>query len=361
MLKSYRVISTFCRICIFFTVIIKLSVFNLCAENFTDKGINHYNKSIDLSALNPSVSKFIHEIAETENINKSNLIKLFSQVKYNTDVIRLIEKPAEKRLLWSQYKQLFMKKENIKNGVQFWMKHHAALSKAEKEYGVSPVVIMGILGVETRFGRLTGNYKVIDALTTLSFAYPPREKFFKSELKQFLILSYKKKFDPLKLTGSYAGAMGMAQFMPSSYMAFAVDFNNSGHSDIWNSPADAIGSIANYLKKHGWKRELEIASPVNIKGTEYKKLLSNSSLPNISFSKAKSLGIENTWPMLPETSIRLLALDIDDGQEFWITTKNFYAITRYNRSDLYAMAVFLLGRNIQKEYHDTVNHIKKPI
>ncbi len=314
---------------------------------------NHHNKLIVLNAKNPEVASFIDEMVKTHHFNRNKLIKLFDKVTYQPKIIKLMERPAEKRLTWEKYRSLFMKPFNIKNGVKFWKENHHALIKAENTYGVSPVAIVGILGVETRFGRITGGYKAIDALSTLAFSYPPREKFFKKELSKLLLLSRQEKMNPLTLTGSYAGALGMPQFMPSSYLAYAVDFTKSGQADIWSTPADAIGSIANYLKVHGWTKGEKIAVPavVTNKGEQ---VISKSPVTTMSVEQAKQQGLLNTkW--LPSTSrVRGLKLDGKKGAEYWMTTNNFYAITRYNRSDLYAMAVYQLGSAIKKEYKASI-------
>lgn len=321
---------------------------------------NNYNQLIALTPTNPAVNKFINGMVSKHGFSRQWLDQVFSQVHYQPKIISLMERPAEKTLTWGQYRAIFMKPYNIKNGIAFWKANHDALSQAAKEYGVSPAAIVGILGVETRFGRITGGYKAVDALSTLGFAYPPREKFFKKELEKLLLLSRKEKMDPLKLTGSYAGALGMPQFMPSSYLAYAVDFTHSGQADIWHSPADAIGSIANYLKKHGWQQGEKIAVTAKPEGKDYKAALSKSPLPDITLTQAVTDGLKNTQWLPPKTKVRGLELEGLKGPQYWLTTKNFYAITRYNHSDLYAMAVYELGSAIQKGYQDSlITTVKK--
>lgn len=315
---------------------------------------NHHNKLTTFTNQNPDVLNFIDSMVKEHHFSRKWLENIFSKTTYQPKVINLIEHPPEKHFTWGEYRAIFMKPKTIKAGVDFWYKNHAALSKAEKEYGVPALVIAGILGVETRFGQNTGGYKVIDALSTLVFGYPPREAFFKKELEKFLMFCHKDKIDPQKPMGSYAGAMGLTQFMPSSYLEYAVDFTKSGHADIWNNMSDAIGSIANYLKKHGWERGQKIAVPATTEGKNYHQFISESPLPSFTLNQVTAGGLKNTRWLSPTAKVRGLKLQGTKNTEYWLTTKNFYVITRYNRSDLYAMAVYTLGSAIQKSYHDSI-------
>ena len=275
--------------------------------------------------------------------------KCFKDVEYQPRILELMQRPAERRLAWWEYRNLFINDRRVEQGVEFWKAHRDILDKASQTYGVSPSVIIGILGIETGFGRNSGGFRVVDALSTLGFNYPRRATFFRRELKEFLVLSREQGFNPLDLTGSYAGAMGIPQFMPSSYRAYAIDFDKSGQADIWKSSADAIGSIASYLSRHGWVAGKPIAARASVKGGQYSSMFNDNPRPTRSLNEARKMGWK-TVQVLPDSArVRGLKLDGKAGPEYWLTMTNFYVITRYNKSDMYAMAVWQLGRQIEKE------------
>ena len=207
----------------------------------------------DVYRNNELANKFVAEMVEEHDFDKAELDVWFASAAKKQSILDAISRPAEKRLTWAQYRKIFVTNSRIKKGVTFWKEHEDILSKVEQEFGVPAAVIVAIIGVETRYGENKGSYRVIDALSTLAFDYPPRSKFFRKELKEFLLLSREQKQDPLALMGSYAGAMGYGQFIPSSYRAYAIDYDKDGFVDIWNNTDDAIGSVANYFKVHGWK------------------------------------------------------------------------------------------------------------
>ena len=225
------------------------------------------------------------------------------------------------------------------------------LDKAEKAYGVPREIITAIIGVETRYGRNTGRYKVIDSLVTLAFHYPKRAGFFRSELEQFLLLTREQGLDPLEVTGSYAGAMGISQFISSSYRNYAVDFDIDGKTDIWNNPSDAIGSVANYFKMHGWKPGKQIAFRARAEGDQYLQELDGDLLPDKKVRDLAEYGIYPVTPVNPDTMVKLLRFETREGDELWLGLQNFYVITRYNHSPLYAMAVFQLAMEILNQYN----------
>jgi membrane-bound lytic murein transglycosylase B len=230
--------------------------------------------------------------------------------------------------------------------VEFWQKYAQALARAEQKYGVPPQIIIAILGVETLYGQKTGNYRVIDALSTLAFAYPPRSQFFLGELEKFLLLCKKEQISPLNPTGSYAGAMGMPQFMPSSFLTYATDFNDDNHADIWHTPEDAIASIGNYLANHHWQPKQAIAVPIIAKNDRYKAKLSKDLKPDLRLAELESLDLTTLRPLPLDTEVKLLSFEQPQGTELWAGLNNFYVITRYNHSALYAMAVFQLSESI---------------
>ncbi|MDH5592620.1 MAG: lytic murein transglycosylase B, partial [Gammaproteobacteria bacterium] len=232
---------------------------------------------------------------------------------------------------------------------KFWQQHAETLDKAEQQYGVPAEIIIAILGVETRYGDNVGRYRVLDALSTLAFRYPPRSPFFRSELEHFLLLTREEQISVLDPIGSYAGAMGLGQFMPSSYRSYAVDFDQDGKRDIWTNPADAIGSIANYLKRHGWVAGESIVHKTSIVGPAV-TLIAKGMKPSISRQELISAGID--VENLPEGiyPLALIELTQENGEEYWLARQNFYSITRYNHSRMYAMAVIQLAEVIRELY-----------
>ena len=241
---------------------------------------------------------------------------------------------------------MFITDTRIARGVDFWRQHEAALARAEQEYGVPAQIIVSIIGVETFFGRNTGNYRVIDALSTLGFDYPPRAPFFRKELREFLLLAREQQVDPLTLKGSYAGAMGLPQFMPSSFRAYAVDFDGDGHINIWTDPDDAIGSVASYFKRHGWVGGQQVVSRADARGDRVDEGLSPGLDPVMSVGELRGLGWASHDALRDDMPVTAFRLDGDKGPEYWMGLNNFYAITRYNRSVMYAMAVYQLSESL---------------
>jgi membrane-bound lytic murein transglycosylase B len=291
------------------------------------------------------VQNFINEMVEKHGFDKDRLNTVFSKVKISSSILDAISRPAES-LPWYKYRQIFIRNDRIQLGRKFIEKNKELLISAEKEYGVPPEIIAAIIGVETRYGNNTGAYKVIDSLVTLGFNYPKRANFFRSELEQFLLLVREQGLDPNSVMGSYAGAMGIPQFISSSYRNYAVDFDNDGLIDIWENPADAIGSVANYFKMHGWERGQDITFNVVVTGNNYEEVLGNSLAPDRTFKELKHYGISTNAPIADDVSAKLLMYELEKGEEFWLGLNNFYVITRYNHSALYAMAVYQLAQEI---------------
>lgn len=298
---------------------------------------------------NARVQQFIQEMVEEEGFDPEELQRVFSQAEKRDSIINAMNRPAEKVLTWGEYRKIFLGQARIDGGVDFWNRNEQVLSEAEARYGIPAQVIVAIIGVETLYGRITGSYRVIDALSTLAFDYPARAPFFRSELKEFLILSREQEQSPLLLKGSYAGAMGLGQFMPSSYRAYAADYDNDGFIDIWNNEADAIWSVANYLSRHGWNSGQTIAHPAMASGRPEETLLNQSLRPEHSLQILQQAGLQPAEDGLsPELMATAMLLEGDDGDEYWIGMHNFYVITRYNHSRLYAMAVFQLAEEIRE-------------
>jgi membrane-bound lytic murein transglycosylase B len=241
---------------------------------------------------------------------------------------------------------MFITDARIARGVDFWRQHEAVLARAEQEYGVPAQVIVAIIGVETFFGRNTGNYRVIDALSTLGFDYPPRAEFFRKELREFLLLARAEQLDPLTLKGSYAGAMGLPQFMPSSFRNYAVDFDGDGHINIWNNPDDAIGSVASYFKRHGWVAGEGVVSRARVQGERVDEGLTTGIEPVKTVGELRALGWSSHDALRDDLPVTAFRLEGENGPEYWMGLKNFYAITRYNRSVMYAMAVHQLSEQL---------------
>jgi len=296
----------------------------------------------------PEVQAFVKELAAQESFNERDLLTVFRHAEYKQSIIDAITRPAERTLTWAKYQDIFLTERRTISGVEFMEKNRFALEAAYEAYGVPPIIVTAIIGVETMYGRITGGYRVLDALSTLSFDYPPRSKFFKRELGEFILLAREEKKMITELKGSYAGAMGMGQFIPSSYRAYAVDFDGDGFRDIWDNPTDAIGSVANYLAKHGWQRDKQITFEVS--AARVRADVFNVSLkPSKSIAELRVLGMEDDLSRLdPDQAVSPMLLNGKDGEEFWIGLNNFYVITRYNHSKLYAMAVFQLSEGLSQ-------------
>lgn len=297
---------------------------------------------------------FIEQMVNKHQFDESELEDLFAAVAIKEDILARIAKPSE-GMPWYKYRRIFLTEERINAGVKFWQDNAQTLAEVEKAYGVPAPIIVAIIGVETSYGKNTGKHRVIDALSTLAFAYPPRAKFFQSELEHYLLFCRDQHFNPLEPLGSYAGAMGMPQFMPSSFRSFAVDFDRDGQSDIWHNNADVIASVANYFAKHQWHTGQAIAFPVTAKGEandpvgeKYKTVLNGDLKPDLRLVELESLNLKTERSVPLETKVKLLSFEQANGEELWAALDNFYVITRYNHSPLYAMAVYQLSEAILK-------------
>ncbi len=268
-----------------------------------------------------SKGKFIEIMVARHGFDKFSLKKIFDQVLVSQSILDAISTPPEKKLSWDKYHKIFITEKRISQGVSFWRENRNKLEEAEQKFGVPAEMVTAIIGVETFYGRILGNYRVIDALNTLAFHYPKRAGFFQGEFEHFLLLTREQGLDPFELKGSYAGAMGLPQFISSSYRRYAIDFDGDGVVDIWNSPDDAIGSVANYFVEHGWKA----GKPVAVK-----------------------MSVENKTRLEKNTNTRFIEYESGDTNEYWQTYDNFHVITRYNNSVLYALAVYQLSSEIKE-------------
>lgn len=291
------------------------------------------------------VKTFIQEMVDKHQFDAKKLTTLFKDVVLKQKIVDAISRPAEGKP-WFQYRPIFVTKTRIKEGVKYWNDNEATLIAAEEKYGVPPEIIVAIIGVETRYGRHKGRYRVMDSLSTLAFAYPKRGKFFRSELEHYLLLTREEGFNPLDIKGSYAGAMGKSQFISSSYRHYAVDFDGDGKRDLWDNNADAIGSVANYFKRHKWQPGGDIVAPAMVGSNHIQVLVKKGYKPHSTVKELRQRGVTAKSKVDPEALGALLELKKRAGREHWLTLNNFYVITRYNHSPLYAMAVHQLGQAI---------------
>ena len=295
-------------------------------------------------AERPEVRAFIDEMATEHGFDARSLQRLFAQVRYQPQVIAAISRPVLSPPKWYEFAPRFLAPERVDAGVAFWRAHDASLARAEEDFGIPPEIIVAIIGVETYYGRYPGTYRVIDALTTLAFDYPRRAEFFRSELKQFLLLTREQGASPLAAKGSYAGAMGLPQFMPGSVRAYALDYDFDGSIDLAGNADDAIGSVANYLRRHGWQRGQPLMTAALIeedaKDAVLARLEAGLSEPQ-ALSAWEQNGVSAFEPPddLAPDPVRLLMLEEDGGPSYWVVFNNWYVVTRYNRSRLYASAV----------------------
>ena len=295
----------------------------------------------------PEIREFVETTAAQQKVAPLEVYRLLAQAEPQEKIIELISKPAEKVSPWYEYRARFMTEQRISEGTQFMLEHRARLEKARRDTGVAPEYVVAIIGVETFYGRITGKYRVLDALTTLSFDYPPRAEFFRGELAQFIALSHEEKVDPLTAMGSYAGAMGASQFMPSSYRRYAVDGGNDHQRDLFADWDDIIASVANYFKEHGWVADgpvladavLQPDAPVVADPTN---LALNETVAGL---KAKGVDFDPE-SQNADTPVLLVPAETQLGPSYRVGFKNFEVITRYNRSVRYAMAVHDLAETI---------------
>lgn len=317
-----------------FALMLSFASGNVLAENYLQRA---------------DVREYIESVAKERNLDKNLLAGLFVKVSKRQDIIDAISRPAERTLTWKEYRPIFITDKRIVEGNAFIAEHRALLNRATEVYGVPANVIAAIIGVETFYGRITGKYTVLESLATLAFDYPPRATFFKKELSEFLELSFAEGWSSDSVLGSYAGAMGVPQFISSSYRHYAVDFDGDGQRDLFGSMADVVGSVANYLSTHGWIRNAPIAesweAPASSRDAA-RKLVTKSLKPSHDAPVVRNLGFStNDLARATQKGKQLSVMTMNgrSGEEFWIAYQNFYVITRYNHSRLYALAVYQLS------------------
>jgi membrane-bound lytic murein transglycosylase B len=309
----------------------------------------------------PQVAPFIDRMVEEHKFERAQVLEWLKVAENQQSIVKAMSRPAEKVKPWHEYRKIFVSELRIKRGVEFWQQHEETLERAYKEYGVDPAIIVSILGVETNYGRNTGSYRVIDALSTLAFDYyhsiekrESRKKFFTIQLENLFLLAREQKKDPLSLTGSYAGAMGWGQFMPDSYRDYAVDFDGDNLADIWTNPTDAIGSVANYFnKKGGWKKDQPVATRVHIGEKLDTQGLNKMRRPKVTIAELIVRGYQPVQNFAEDSLAFPMKLTAKYADEYWLGFNNFYAIGRYNPRIKYAMAVYQLSLMIKEQRCET--------
>lgn len=298
----------------------------------------------------PEAGAFVDTMVDDHQFDRQQVLTWLAYAQHQKSIVKAMSRPAEKAKPWHEYRKIFVTETRANRGLEFWKENRATLEKAELEFGVDAAIIVSIIGVETNYGRNTGSYKVIDALTTLAFDYytytekrESRKRFFTIQLENLLLLAREQNQDPLELKGSYAGAMGWGQFMPNSYRDYAVDYDGDGFADIWTNPTDAIGSVANYFTKHGWKEDQPVATRAYIENTPSKEGLNKMKRPTATLGDLIAQGYKPVEEFAPDSKAFPMSFKAKYGTEYWIGLHNFYVIGRYNPRTKYAMAVYQLS------------------
>ena len=293
------------------------------------------------------VDEYIDELVATHGFSRDWLMRVFQGATRKDRIIAAITRPAEKVKPWHEYREIFINDKRIDAGVEFWQRHRDVLAAADAQYGVAGEIVVAIIGVETLYGRYLGSYRVIDALSTLGFDYPRRAAFFRNELTEFLLLVREEGKDPFEPMGSYAGAMGYGQFIPSSYRAYAVDFDGDGRRDIWTNETDAIGSVANYFARHGWRGEGAAMVRVELADESAAGLADTGLALQHTVGELRGRGVAGIDALAADAGAALFRMQAEDGVQYWLGLHDFYVVTRYNRSAMYALAVLQLGEAIR--------------
>jgi len=308
----------------------------------------------DSFAARPEVQAFIRQLVERHAFSENELQAVFSRARREEGVLTAVQTtPAALARSWEDYRATFVNERLVKNGLSFWREHRTQLERVRRTYGVPEEIVVAILGVETFYGRNTGRWRVIDSLSTLAFDYPPRAPFFRGELENYLLFAREMDVDVFALKGSYAGAIGIPQFMPTSYLRYAVDFDGDGVSDLSRNAADAIGSVGNFLKQHGWRRGELVQRGARVNGDGHGAYADGNPLPRHSLEELAQAGVEARGAALP-AGTRAVLLELrspDKPAEYRLGLQNFYVLTRYNRSVFYAMAVSDLADTLRATRH----------
>ena len=296
----------------------------------------------------PEIVAFVNEVAARDGFKRSELRRLLREAQPQPKILEIMTRPIEKVAPWWEYRERFLTPERVDDGVQFWSDHRLTLEQVSRQYQVPAEYIVAILGVETHYGRNTGTFRALDALTTLAFDYPPREKFFRSELEQFLALAKENRLDPLTVKGSYAGALGVPQFMPSQYRRYAVDADTDQRRDLWNDWDDILASVANYLREHGWTPGAPVLAETRLDPSPSFQLEPHNLelTDTVDSLSARGVRVESDVPA--DTPVVLISAEQRDGPSYRVGFHNFYVLTRYNASARYAMAVHDLAQALSE-------------
>ncbi len=306
-------------------------------------------------STHPEAQEFIDTMVTKHQFAREDIVSWLSAAEHQESIVKAMSRPAEKVKPWHEYRKHFISERRINGGVAFWEQNRETLANAERDFGVDQAIIVSIIGVETNYGSNTGSYKVIDALSTLAFDYytytdkrESRKRFFTSELENLLLLAREQHQDPVELKGSYAGAMGLGQFMPSSYRHYAVDYDQDQFADIWRNPTDAIASVANYFAEHGWRQGEAVAVRANINQDPAEETVNKLIRPKQTLAELEEQGYKIMQPMAPDTKALPMRFSAKYGNEYWLGMHNFYVISRYNPRTKYAMAVYQLSELIRQ-------------
>lgn len=296
-----------------------------------------------------AINLYIDRLVQQHHFNKKQLTDLIKRAKYNPNIIHSITHPFEKKP-WNFYRRYFVRPDRIKNGIHYWETHKKILNDIKNQYGIPPSIVIAIIGIESFFGEKSGTYNELNALTTLSFYYPKRQKFFQSELTHFLLLARQEKLDPTQLKGSYAGALGIPQFMPSSYRYYGVGYSKKQSVNLFTNHGDAIASIGNYLAKSGWTSGQPIAIPAKITGKSFQSFISKTAKPKYTLAKLRRHHIRPIKKEPKHLKAALIAMKNTNSTEYWLVFQNFHAIMKYNPRTTYALAVYELSQAIKKAH-----------
>ncbi|MGM0481271.1 MAG: lytic murein transglycosylase B [Pseudomonadota bacterium] len=298
-----------------------------------------------------ALEEFIKQQVTEHEFNEQQLRGWLAQAEKDQQVLEAIQRPWEAKP-WYQYYPIFLTDKRLQAGTKFWQQHQSTLNRAEQTYGVPPAVIVAIIGIETFYGSYLGDYPVLDSLYTLAFHYPPRSSFFRSELSEYLRLARAEKWQVKEQKGSYAGAMGLGQFISSSYRHYAVDFDNDGQRNIISNPVDAIGSVANYFAEHRWQAGAPIATKPD-QQQDWQSVASDGMKPDTTVGELRQQGYSIDSQFSDARAVKVLALETQQGHDYWLGFDNFYAITRYNHSPLYALVAYQFSQQL-------LQHVQQP-
>lgn len=312
---------------------------------------SRHHKAPGFNLKRPEIVSFVNEVASRDPLKRKTVLALLRKAEPQPKILELMNRPAEKVTPWWEYHDHFLTPERIELGVQFWADHREALERVAADRGIPAEYVIAIIGIETRYGRATGKFRVLDALATLAFDYPPRSEYFRGELEQFLLLASEDKLNPLTTTGSYAGAMGAPQFMPSTYRRYAIDADTDHKRDLWRDWDDIIASVANYLQEHGWEPGGPIIAEAHLAPDPSFQIDPGKIDLNETVDSLNARGVKIDLPLPGNTPAVLISAEQQDGPAYRVGFKNFYVITRYNASARYAMSVYDLAQAIAQRVH----------